>query len=283
MTPHPPDLPSSIPAWDAAELFYIVKHGIKFTGMPGWPAQQRDDEVWAMVAFLRALPELGPDEYRRLVQGTSISREPNPQMHDLPGARDMPRVVLENCGRCHGSDGLGRGNGAFPKLAGQSRAYLFGSLEAFARGERHSGIMGPVAAALEPSLVDALARYYAGLPAGLEAEPGRLEAAAFERGRAIAHNGLPKQRVPSCVSCHGAGEIPRNPMHPVLAGQYAAYLELQLELFKSDRRGGTPFAHLMQSVARGLKRDQMRDVAVYFSSLSPDSAAVKAPRKGGGR
>lgn len=45
MTPPPPYLPPAIPRWEPEELFYIVKHGIKFTGMPAWPAQERDDEV----------------------------------------------------------------------------------------------------------------------------------------------------------------------------------------------------------------------------------------------
>src|SRR5690606_22829684 len=56
MTPSPPYLPPAVPKWEADELFYIVKHGVKFTGMPAWPAQGRDDEVWAMVAFLVQLP-----------------------------------------------------------------------------------------------------------------------------------------------------------------------------------------------------------------------------------
>src|SRR5690606_30483543 len=53
MTPPPPNLTRSISEWKPKELFYIVKHGVKFTGMPAWPSQVRDDEVWAMVAFLR--------------------------------------------------------------------------------------------------------------------------------------------------------------------------------------------------------------------------------------
>ena len=57
MTPHPPHLPPEIPKWQPEELFYIVKHGVKFTGMPAWPAQQRDDEVWAVVAFLLKIPQ----------------------------------------------------------------------------------------------------------------------------------------------------------------------------------------------------------------------------------
>jgi hypothetical protein len=65
MTPHLPYLPPVIPARQPDELFYIVKHGIKFTGMPAWPAQQRDDERWAMVAFLRRLPDLAHASTRR--------------------------------------------------------------------------------------------------------------------------------------------------------------------------------------------------------------------------
>ena len=58
MTPPPPWLPRVIPTWDTEALFWIVRHGVKYSGMPAWPAQARADEVWAVVAFLRALPEL---------------------------------------------------------------------------------------------------------------------------------------------------------------------------------------------------------------------------------
>ena len=65
MTPPPPDLREQVSTYYPEELFYIVKHGIKFTGMPAWPTQQRDDEVWAMVALLEALPSLGDTGYER--------------------------------------------------------------------------------------------------------------------------------------------------------------------------------------------------------------------------
>jgi mono/diheme cytochrome c family protein len=67
MTPPPPYLPPRITTWEPEELFYIVKHGVKFTGMPAWPSQQRDDEVWAMVAFLLMRPvatRLTPQQMR---------------------------------------------------------------------------------------------------------------------------------------------------------------------------------------------------------------------------
>lgn len=52
-------------------------------------------------------------------------------------------AVTKSCASCHGADGLGREVAAFPKLAGQRADYPAASLEAFALGERHSGIMGP--------------------------------------------------------------------------------------------------------------------------------------------
>ena len=37
MLPLPPDLASVADEWEDAELFRIVKHGVRFTGMPAWP------------------------------------------------------------------------------------------------------------------------------------------------------------------------------------------------------------------------------------------------------
>ena len=102
MTPRPPYLPTRVSNWTPDELFYIVKHGIKFTGMPAWPAQQRDDEVWAMVAFLRKFPELSAEEYRRLATGGSAKVNAELPMNDPLTLRDAPRAVTENCARCHG-------------------------------------------------------------------------------------------------------------------------------------------------------------------------------------
>lgn len=42
------------------EIFYIIKNGIRFTGMPGWGGE--DEENWKLVLFIRHLPELTPFE-----------------------------------------------------------------------------------------------------------------------------------------------------------------------------------------------------------------------------
>lgn len=53
------------------QLYWIVKNGLKLTGMPAFGALNGDDELWSMVACLRRLPELSPVTYADLVGGPS--------------------------------------------------------------------------------------------------------------------------------------------------------------------------------------------------------------------
>lgn len=267
MLPAPPDLAQRVKSWEPEELFYIVKHGIKLTGMPAWPSQQRDDEVWAMIAFLLELPELDGAEYRQLVYGDA-AREPTAAalLERLEPAEQAP-LIATSCARCHGAEGQGRTPSAVPKLSGQRPEYFLTTLQALAAGERHSGIMGPVAANLSLEQMRELASYYATRAESDAASPPLHEAAAFQRGEQIARLGVPSQGVPSCRDCHGPGPEERNPMYPALAGQYPEYLLLQLELFKAEQRGGSSYAHLMRHVATRLSPEQMRDVAAYYAGL----------------
>lgn len=259
MLPRPPYLVPVIEKRSPAELFYIVNHGLKFTGMPAWPARNRDDEVWSVVAFLLELPKLDAEEYQRLGRGERII----PPIQSLAG---LPPAVIETCARCHGFDGRGRGVSAFPSLAGQRRTYIFNALQAYSAGRRHSGFMEPVAAALTTRQMQEIALYFSALNPRSAPIEGNHER-EIARGMVIASRGVPAQDVPACADCHGPSPSRRNDAYPILAGQFADYLVLQLELFKSGHRGGSRYAHLMRPVAAGLTRDQMRDVAVYYESL----------------
>jgi len=220
-----------------------------------------------MVAFLQALPSLDANEYRRMAMGEPRPAADAPIRNLLP--EEAPPALAASCARCHGVDEVERGLGAFPKLAGQKPDYLLASLEAYASGRRGSGMMEPIAAALTPETMRELVQYYSRLPAGKQSSESNNHSSAIERGRAIAHYGIPGQRVPACIECHGPSLIPRNPAYPLLAGQYPEYLILQLELFKKKTRGGTAYSHLMHFVAGGLTAEQMSDVARYFASLNP--------------
>jgi cytochrome c553 len=268
MLPAPPYLPDEVGEWDPEELFYIVKHGIKFTGMPAWPAQTRDDEVRAVVAFLLASRDLDAAGYRRLVFGDAASSRAVAPLPDLEAGAPPPRAVLATCARCHGEAGTGRGLGAFPKLAGQHETYLFNSLRAYARDERHSGVMQPIAAGLSETEMRELARYYGNLSPAPAARAARADiGGSAQRGRELAESGAPAERIPACSECHGPERRRRNAAYPILSGQYAEYLVLQLELLSARRRGGSRYVHLMHRVAPRLEPQDIRDLAAYYASL----------------
>ncbi len=64
--PKPAELRDVAQRYTPGELFWILKNGIKMSGMPSW-RDHSDDELWVTVAFLEKLPALHEDDYRRLV------------------------------------------------------------------------------------------------------------------------------------------------------------------------------------------------------------------------
>jgi len=56
---------------DSSRAFWVIKHGIKMSGMPAWGKSMRDEDIWNIVAFMRQLPQLTPDAYRNLVESSS--------------------------------------------------------------------------------------------------------------------------------------------------------------------------------------------------------------------
>ncbi len=66
LTPKPPSLQLAAERWTAPQLFWIVKHGVKMTGMPAWGKSHSDDKIWAMVAFLKQLPGMKAAQYQAM-------------------------------------------------------------------------------------------------------------------------------------------------------------------------------------------------------------------------
>jgi mono/diheme cytochrome c family protein len=63
-----------------AEQFWVVKHGIKMTGMPAWGVTHDDGLLWDVVAFLRKMPELTAEQYQALVKSAPTHDEMMQQM-----------------------------------------------------------------------------------------------------------------------------------------------------------------------------------------------------------
>jgi cytochrome c553 len=243
MTPHPPDLAAQVGRWRARELFYLVAHGIKFTGMPAWPAPTRTDEVWAVVAFLRQMPEMDAARYAAL---TETARDAGDATSDLA-----------RCEACHRSD-----HPQVPRLAGQSPAYLRATLDAYAAGQRYSGVMQTVASAVDPQRRAQLAEM---LATSARADPGTTDVGWA--ARSIVFTGDPARAVPACAECHGPGGRPRDPRFPRLSGQSAVFIEAQLRLFAEGRRGGTSYADIMRPIAQRLTAAQRREAADVYARL----------------
>jgi mono/diheme cytochrome c family protein len=72
----------------AAEQFWVVKHGIKMTGMPSWGVTHDDSLLWDIVAFLRKMPELTADEYQALVRSAPKTHEEMMQDMEMHSSHD---------------------------------------------------------------------------------------------------------------------------------------------------------------------------------------------------
>jgi mono/diheme cytochrome c family protein len=68
-----------------AEQFWIVKHGVKMTGMPAWGVTHDDELLWDVVAFVRKLPELTPEQYETMVKTAPKHEELMQEMKTGPG------------------------------------------------------------------------------------------------------------------------------------------------------------------------------------------------------
>ena len=66
LNPHAPYLVRSAKHMDPKELFWVTKNGIKMTGMPAWGKTNSDKKIWAMVAFMKKLPDISSEEYKKM-------------------------------------------------------------------------------------------------------------------------------------------------------------------------------------------------------------------------
>ena len=265
MLPSPPQLHLTALAWSDVELFWIVKHGIKYTGMPAWPGQARDDEVWAMVAFLRRLPKMSVDEYRAMAEGKR-DREKAASL-DLPHM-DRQAALVAECARCHGDADSAPQSRLVPRLSGQAVAYFERALNDYAIGLRQSGTMQPQAVALDEKERADIAAYYA--RAAKQGQQAPAPADQVERGHRIANDGVVREGIPACLECHGGRA---KTSFPRLAGQSARYLAQQLKLWRAGHRAQTAQGAIMAPIAIRLSDRQIEDVAAYFESRNPSDDA----------
>lgn len=110
LNPNPPRLATEAHEWTNRELYWIVANGLKMAGMPAFRPGLTEGEVWATVAFMRALPTLTPEEYRLAVARAEEGGWPRAVTGDTvtlaarrTGDADEGRALVAGygCGSCH--------------------------------------------------------------------------------------------------------------------------------------------------------------------------------------
>jgi hypothetical protein len=104
------------------DLYYIIRNGVRLTGMPAWGTEEKDDDRWKLVLFIRHLPQLTPAEERGMEslnpkgpaekqeqqeEEQFLKGEPEEQAPEQPTIRVPRSTSNETCNR---GSGLSLGN-----------------------------------------------------------------------------------------------------------------------------------------------------------------------------
>jgi cytochrome c553 len=166
------------------------------------------------------------------------------------------------CEACHGANGNSV-NPEWPSLAGIGADYIAAQLANFKDMKRNNPIMYPLALALSPTDMADVAAYFDSQPnTGLEADPSYWQA-----GQKLYRAGDKARGIPACMACHGPTGTGNKPAKfPALRGQHSVYIVKQLGDYASGARTTGP-NNIMQTIAKRLTPDDMRNVASYAQGL----------------
>jgi cytochrome c553 len=166
------------------------------------------------------------------------------------------------CQACHGANGNST-NPEWPSLAGIGADYIAEQLKNFKEGKRTNPVMMPNAATLSPDDMADLGAYFDSLTnTGLEADPSYWQA-----GEKLYRGGDQARAIPACMACHGPTGRGNEPAKfPALRGQQSVYVMKQLNDYASGARPTGPNG-IMQTIAKRLSPDDMRNLASYLQGL----------------
>jgi len=164
-------------------------------------------------------------------------------------------ALANTCNNCHGTGGVSAG-GSMPSIAGQSEAYLKKAMMEWKSGARASANMTRLISGYTDDEIAGLATYFAKLP--WKAQPQKISDVAMKKGRAATDR---------CESCHGVtGSEPDGDDSPKLNGQWAKYMELELEKYRDE---GFMMTHKkMIKNARKMEEGDVAAAAQYYGAQS---------------
>jgi mono/diheme cytochrome c family protein len=68
MKPEPPDLAHTAAEMELPEIYWVLHHGIRHTGMPGFGGSHSREELWAIATFVERFDEMTPARYEQWIK-----------------------------------------------------------------------------------------------------------------------------------------------------------------------------------------------------------------------
>lgn len=164
-------------------------------------------------------------------------------------------AVSHPCAGCHGPVGASVGDA--PVIGGLDEGYLAATMRHYRDGQRHATIMNRIAKGYDDAQIAAMAEFFSAQPwlaAAVQTDPARVE-----RGREL-------HTANACAGCHGPVGVSLLPNAPRLAGQYPAYLKLQMQYYADADKAIPPAAVGMRSMLAKLDDGDFEDLAHFYAS-----------------
>lgn len=193
-----------------------------------------------------------------------------------PGDATAGQGKAAACGACHGMDGNST-DPQYPKLAGQSEAYIVHQLNNFKSGKRQNPIMLGMATPLSEQDMHDIGAYFA----SKSSLPGVADQALVERGEQLYRQGDTSKGVPACMACHSIdGRGNPGAMYPQLTSQHAQYIEATLKSWHDGTVwGDEAHAQIMPGIAKNLDEKDIAAVASYVEGLHAAEGAGASAAK----
>ena len=174
--------------------------------------------------------------------------------------------IYQTCMVCHGPEGWGQPNGAYPQIAGQHRSVIIKQLADIQQGNRGNPVMEPFtgpAILPDAQAIADVAGYIAHLPMTDSNGKGHSNNLAYGK----------KLYQENCVDCHGErGEGDEKEHTPRIQGQHYNYLYRQFYWIKIGRRRNAD-ADMVEQIQRFSEAD-MAAVLDYVSRLRPPASKL---------
>ncbi len=200
----------------------------------------------------------------------------NPPPAELPGDAALPSVKdssdpfagirdsMKKCVKCHGEDGNSSASG-MPNLTAQDPAYFVAAMDAYADKQRNHKLMTRLVGDLDEQTIANLGVFYA------VQVPKRSETEAegnADKGRLLAE---------PCSACHGTDGNASGKDMPTIAGQDARYFVKAMQAYQD----GVRQHEKMFEASEHLSKDDMADLAAWYTAQEPVRRNVRAPLTAG--